>query len=233
MNVKPLPFIQQQFGLQLIETRLPLVEPRPLDSSSSGRALEPGLSMVFPTSNERTRSECVVAQIMLGIALTYPVSYFSGYPFEVDPALGLVGECEYLLSRSSLTFRIHPPVALIVEVKRDLSRCLSHCLVELAAAQQFNGSASAVYGVLTTEFKWQFLKLEERVATVESMIYELEPVERIESMQRFTQQCFGDCTGCWVSQISATTPRAIAARTKPGMVSELVAGTPHRLVRAA
>ncbi len=183
MNVKLLPFIQQQFGLQLMETRSPLVEPRPLNSASSGRArVEPGLSMVFSTSNERTRSECIVAQIMLGIALTHPVSYFSGYPFEVDPALGLVGECDYLLSRSSLTFRIHPPVALIVEVKRDLGRCLPHCLVELAAAQQFNGSASAVYGVLTTGLEWQFLKLEGRVATVESTIYELEPVERIESI---------------------------------------------------
>ena len=82
MNVKLLPLIQQQFGLQLIETCLPLVEPRPFSPSSGRRSLvEQGVEMVFPTSNERTRSEFIVAQVMIGIALAHPVSYFSGYPF--------------------------------------------------------------------------------------------------------------------------------------------------------
>jgi|GEM_PF-1356763 len=183
MTVKLLPLIQQQFGLQLIETSSPLVEPQPFSPSSGRRSLvEQGVEMVFPHSNERTRSEFIVAQVMIGIALAHPVSYFSGYPFEVDPALGLVGQCDYLFSRSSLTFRIHPPVALIVEVKRDLGRCLPHCLVELAAAQRFNGSTAPVYGVLTTGLAWQFLKLEGEIATIESTIYKVESLDRIESI---------------------------------------------------
>ncbi|WP_088889566.1 hypothetical protein [Leptolyngbya ohadii] len=58
----------------------------------------------------------------------------------------MVGSCDSLISRSPLTFRIHSPIALIVEVKRDLARALPHCLLGLTAAQQLNASSQRVCG---------------------------------------------------------------------------------------
>jgi hypothetical protein len=120
-----------------------------------------------------------VRQVISSVALALEVSLFLGSPFEVDRACGLVGECDYLISRSPLTFRIHPPVASIVEVKRNLKRGLSHCILEMAAAQQFNASAEAVYGVVTTGLQWQSLKLEGAIVKVEQAVYGLEPLDQI------------------------------------------------------
>lgn len=138
-----------------------------------------GLERITPDSNERTRCEGIVGQLMIEIAIATEMSLFPGYPLEVNPQLGLVGECDYLLSRSPLTFRIHPPIALIVEVKRTLDRALPHCLLEMIAAQQLNASSAAIYGVLTTGLQWQFLKLEGDIATVDQNLYDLHPIQQI------------------------------------------------------
>ncbi|NEQ27798.1 MAG: hypothetical protein F6K28_54140, partial [Microcoleus sp. SIO2G3] len=185
MQDKLLKLVQQQFGLQIRETTLPVVESQPMLQSLPHRhLLERGLDLVTPNSNESTRRHCIVGQVMMSIALSLNASLFLGSPFEVDRSCGLVGECDYLISRSPLTFRIHPPVALIVEVKRELERGLSHCIVAMAAAQQFNASAAPVYGVVTTGLEWQFLKLEGAIVTVEQTVYGLEAIDQIPAMLR-------------------------------------------------
>lgn len=180
MMFKLLPLIEQQFGLQIVETQSPLVEPRSLQLPFYRKErIEESIEDITPNTNETTRRYLTVSQMMIGLAVELETSIFIGNPFEVNPQLGLCGVCDYLFSRSPLTFRIHPPVSLIVEVKRDLERALPHCLVELVAAQQLNDSDDPIYGGLTTGLQWQFLKLEGNRVTIEQTIYELAPVDRI------------------------------------------------------
>lgn len=180
MHDNLLKLVQQQFGLQIEEKALPLVEPQfsPLPHSWQQR-IEPGQDLVTPTSNECTRSTCIVSQLLLSLALTQNVSLFTGIPLEVNWTQGWVGVPDYVLSRSPLTFRIHPPVVLVVEVKRELERGLSHCLVEMAAAQQFNQADIPVYGALTTGLQWQFLKLQGNLVTISPTVYDLGSLDDI------------------------------------------------------
>ncbi|HEY9630495.1 MAG TPA: hypothetical protein V6C84_24635 [Coleofasciculaceae cyanobacterium] len=178
-----LEIVQHHFGLEIIETTVPLVTPQPLHEPLLAQwMIEAGRDRIGPKTNETTRREGIVGQIMLSLPAALEYSLWMGYPFEVDPMKGLVGECDYLVSRSPLTFRIHPPVVLIVEVKRTLDRCLPHCLVEMAAAQLFNASTDPIYGVLTTGLEWQFLKLEGAIVTLEQTIYKLDSLDRVASI---------------------------------------------------
>jgi hypothetical protein len=178
-----LDIVQHQFGIQIVETTQPLVVPIPLPEPLMREwIIEASRDRITLKTNETTRREGIVGQMMISVALPFDRSLWIGQPLEVDPMQGLVGVCDYLVSRSPLTFRIHPPVVLIVEVKRSLDHCLSHCLVELAAAQRLNNSTEPIYGVLTTGLGWQFLKLEGAIATVEQTVYALEPLDRIGSI---------------------------------------------------
>lgn len=180
MNEFLLKLVQAQFDLQILETNTPLVAPLPVQQPLLRQwIIDSSRERILLQTNETTRHESIVGQMLISLAVDLDRSLWLSYPFEVDPIAGLVGECDYLVSRSSLTFRIHPPVVLIVEVKRTLERCLSHCLVELAAAAQFNGDGEPVYGVLTTGLEWQFLKLQGKVVTVEQSIYPLDPIEQV------------------------------------------------------
>ncbi|BAU16117.1 hypothetical protein LEP3755_66840 (plasmid) [Leptolyngbya sp. NIES-3755] len=119
---------------------------------------------------------------MITLALELNKTLFSGYPFEVQPAQGLVGQCDYLLSRSPRMTDSYPPISLIVEVKRDLDCCLPHCLVEMVAAEQFNRSDAPIYGALTTGLQWQFLKLEGNRVTIKRTVYQFEPFNPVVAM---------------------------------------------------
>lgn len=181
--MKLLSLVQEQFDLQIAETQSPLVTARPLQLPFYRKEnIEEAIQNIVPETNEQMRCHLAVSQIVIGLAIELDVSLFIGNLFEVNPQLGLCGICDYLISRSPLTFRIHPPVALIVEVKRDLERALPHCLVELVAAQHLNHSDAPIYGVLTTGLQWQFLKLEGKQVTIEQTLYELAPVDRITDM---------------------------------------------------
>lgn len=85
MVSKLLRLIQKQFNVQLVETQSPLVTPEsspiPLFRQSM---IQWGLERVTPNSNERTRCEGIVGQVMIGVAIHTGVSLFPGYPFEVD-----------------------------------------------------------------------------------------------------------------------------------------------------
>ncbi|WP_088889565.1 hypothetical protein [Leptolyngbya ohadii] len=69
--------IQDQFNLQLVQTRLPLVRPDSHPISPFCRTMmEWGLECVTPNSNERTRCEVIVGQIMTNVAIDAKVSLF-------------------------------------------------------------------------------------------------------------------------------------------------------------
>lgn len=146
-------------------------------------ALRLGLPLVLARGSEKARSELVIAPVLLEVSrhLSHQVSLFSGEDFTVDPARGLNGMCDFLISRSPQQLEIEQPVIVIVEAKKvDLNSGLGQCLAEMVAAQTFNQSETGpIYGCVTTGTGWKFLKLEGSRASVDVAEYGIPPVDYV------------------------------------------------------
>ena len=125
------------------------------------------LPLALANSTEKARSELVIAPILLEARRRAgtPVSLFSGVDFPVDPALGLSGVCDFLLSLSPEQVTVEAPVLAVVEAKNDsLKSGLGQCIAELVAVRRFydrrERPRSRVYGAVTTGSLWKFLALE-------------------------------------------------------------------------
>jgi hypothetical protein len=108
------------------------------------------------------------------------VSLFSGTEFNVEETKGLVGYCEYILSRSKEQLTINAPVILITEAKNEnIKAGLGQCIAGMVAAQQFNqqeGQAiDTIYGAVTTGEIWKFLKLIGTTASIDLTDYYISP----------------------------------------------------------
>ena len=140
---------------------------------------------------EKARSEMIVVPILLEAwrRTGRRASLFSGIAFDVDPARGLTGVCDFLLSCSPSQFVLGPPVLAVVEAKNDsIQGGLGQCAAELVAAQVFNsrqtGVASttlpdAIYGVVTTGSLWRFLRLRGDRLEIDRVEYMLGSVGKV------------------------------------------------------
>ena len=120
----------------------------------------------------------IIAPILIEVRrrLNYQVSLFSGVDFNVDPARGLNGICDFLVSRSSEQLFISAPVLTIVEAKNEnIKAGLGQCVAEMIAAQLFNeregNEIITLYGTVTTGTIWEFLKLEGQVVSIDLSEY--------------------------------------------------------------
>ena len=117
--------------------------------------------------SEKARSEFIVGPILLACRERSgnSVAIFSGQRLDVDPARGLSGECDFLLSLSEPVPRLRAPIVAVVEAKKnDIDAGLGQCIAQMVAARDFNerdGSGpSVIHGCVTTGEDWQFLRLE-------------------------------------------------------------------------
>jgi hypothetical protein len=136
--------------------------------------------------SEKARSEGIINPVLLEVRrqLKGQVGVFSGEEFNVDAEADLQGYCDFLVSRSPEQLYITAPVVMLVEAKKeDLKPALGQCLAEMVAAQRFNISqkqdVGTIYGVVTSGTAWRFLKLEDRVVSIDLSDYALSPVDRI------------------------------------------------------
>ncbi|MGL4553751.1 MAG: hypothetical protein ACRC33_21520 [Gemmataceae bacterium] len=116
--------------------------------------------------NEKARSELLITPILVTVRvhLKHQVGIFSGQDFDVDPAQGLSGRCDYLLTRSPVMDYLCSPVAAVVEAKwEDLASGLGQCAAALVAARLFNeneGKAGLpVHGAVSSGTSWRFVRL--------------------------------------------------------------------------
>jgi hypothetical protein len=112
------------------------------------------------------------------------IQLFSGEEFNVDKDRGLNGFCDFLFSRSTISYVIQAPILMLVEAKKgELDVGLGQCIAEMFAAQIFNQNKDRVipiiYGCVTSGKLWQFLKLEGKDVTIDVNEYSVTPVERI------------------------------------------------------
>ena len=136
--------------------------------------------------SEKSRSEFIVVPILLASRELSPIplAIFSGQRLDVDPGLGLVGECDFILAATAPIPPLRAPIATIVEAKKnDIEGGLGQCVSQMVAARMFNEAAgqagSPVFGCVTTGEVWQFLQLEGANAVIDRRRYYLDNVEGI------------------------------------------------------
>ncbi len=144
-----------------------------------------GKGTKLATNNEKSRSEFIVAPILLAsrdLSPT-PLAIFSGQRLDVDPGRGLVGECDFILAASPPVPPLRAPIAVIVEAKKnDIEGGLGQCVAQMVAADLFNQAAShagPIHGCVTTGEVWQFLRLEGTSAVIDRKRYYLDNLEGI------------------------------------------------------
>ncbi len=178
---------KKDFGLTTIEGDrfLPDIDPIP-PSSVLQETLNRGIPWAIAVGNEKARSEAIINPVLLEVKylLKGSISVFSGEDFTVDPALGLNGVCDFLISQSAEQLAIEAPAIVVVEAKReDIKPGMGQCLAEMVAAQKFNQMGDrpipVIYGCVTTGTVWRFLKLEGSTVTVDLSDYPLPPVDQI------------------------------------------------------
>ena len=147
-------------------------------------ALERG-SLQFPRS-EKARSEFIVAPILLACRelTSGPLSIQSGVRLDVDPARGLVGECDFILSATPPVPDLRAPLVTVVEAKKhDIEAAIWQCFAQMVGARLFNEREGCpieeVHGCVTNGDNWQFLRLVEDRAEIDRRRFYLDSVGMI------------------------------------------------------
>ena len=179
--------IKTNFGINLTRTvdlfaDIPEIEP----SNFLQETLQFNLPLALEINSEKARSELIVTPILVEIKKLLPerMSLFSGREFNVDPARGLSGYCDFLISRSPEQLVIESPVIALVEAKNDnIQSGLGQCMAETIAAQIFNqrqeNDIQTIYGVVTTGSIWKFFKLEGTAIEIDTSEYFINNVAKI------------------------------------------------------
>ena len=164
--------VRNAFGLTLEETRnlfLTVVGVQPSDLLK--RLLDENLTLATAINSEKARSEFLIAPILSEVRrqLNYRISLFSGTEFNVDPAQGLSGFCDFILSASAKN--------------ENIIAGLGQCVATMIAAQIFNQRAgneiSVIYGAVTSGTAWKFLTLEQNTVCIDSIEYYVNAVDKI------------------------------------------------------
>jgi hypothetical protein len=144
------------------------------------------LPLATAINTEKARSEFLIAPVLAEVRRQahYQISLFSGTEFNVDPEKGLVGYCDYIMSRSKEQYFIRVPVMTIVEAKNEnIKGGLGQCIAEMVAAQIFNAKQNhalpEIYGVVSTGTIWKFILLKDQIVFIDSQEYYINQVNQI------------------------------------------------------
>lgn len=182
--------VKQAFGLTTVEGPRFLPQITPIAPSATlTDFLANSLPVAVATGSEKARSEMIITPVLLEVRkiLQQNISLFSGEDFTVDYESGLDGICDYLISRSPEMLEIEAPAVAVVEAKKaDLKTGIGQCVAEMVAMQKFNEAKgkpiSVIYGSVSNGTQWRFLKLEEKIVSIDLNDYALPPVDEILGM---------------------------------------------------
>lgn len=143
--------------------------------------LAENLTFALAQGTEKARSEFIIAPVFVELRkqTNAQISIFSGIEFNVEPAQGLSGFCDFLVSRSPYQSALEAPVVVAVEAKRqDFELGTNQCAAEMIAARIYNQKRGVavreIYGCVTTGDVWRFLVLRENnLIEIESKAFEI------------------------------------------------------------
>jgi hypothetical protein len=142
-------------------------------------------SHLLPKS-EKARSEMILMPILLEMLARndYAFTIFSGENLEADASLGLNGECDFILSKGKKSYTIQSPIFALVEAKQNIvENSLGQCVAQMVGAEIFNQidgtPTTRIYGCVSNGVEWQFLRLENKVLTIDDKIYFFNELEMV------------------------------------------------------
>jgi hypothetical protein len=148
--------------------------------------LEENILLATAIGTEKARSEFLIAPILSEVRRqsSYQVGLFSGTEFNVDANSGLVGFCDFILSRSQEQYYISAPVLIVIEAKNEnIKGGFGQCIAAMIAAQIFNQRAGnavdRIYGVVTSGTNWKFLILDGKTVSIDAIEYYINQVNQI------------------------------------------------------
>lgn len=141
-------------------------------------------------NTENSRQTLIVNHVLLELTQHVSISFFLGNAFNVDSNKGLIGNPDGIISKSENQFYITSPVVVLVEAKKsDLGSGLAQCIAEMEAARIFNEQQeiliSPIYGVVTDGVLWQFLSLQDGIATIDSSFYHFDDGSKIVGILKY------------------------------------------------
>lgn len=184
--------VEQVFGLSIIEKLdiFAAVPEAPI-SDFLKQCLEYNTPLALEIATEKARSEMIITPILIELKQQFQskISLFSGREFNVDSQQGLMGYCDFIISKSPSQLLIKSPVAVIVEAKNDnIQSGLGQCIAEMVAAQivnrRQNDNNETVYGSVTTGTNWKFMKLFDAVVEIDPNEYFLNNVGKLMGILR-------------------------------------------------
>ena len=179
--------VKKAFQLQLIEKIDLFKETSDLSPSHLlNEMIKENLPLALASNTEKSRSEMLITPILIDLRRQFAnrIGIFSGINFTVDPAQGLNGNCDFLISYSEELLLVTAPIITLVEAKKeDLNGGLGQCIAEMIAAQRFNqqegNEITEIYGVVTSGTLWKFLKLSENQVFLDLTEYYLGDLPKI------------------------------------------------------
>ena len=179
--------VKTDFGIATDENQDLFVAIAPRSPSSIlTTLLKDQLPLAGAINTEKARSELIIMPVLMELRrqLDEPIAIFSGTSFEVDPARGLDGRCDFLLSRAAEQYYITSPVLTIVEAKNEnIPGGLGQCIATAIAARTFNQKAGRpaepIYGAVTTGTDWKFIKLLGQTAYIDIADYYIKEIDKL------------------------------------------------------
>lgn len=141
-------------------------------------------------NTESSRQALIVDPVLLELTQHIQISFFLGNTFNVDTDKGLTGNPDGIITKSDNELYITAPVIVLVEAKKsDLGSGWAQCIAEMEAAKIFNEQQetplSTIYGVVTDGVLWQFLSLQNNIATIDSAFYNFDDGSKIVGILKY------------------------------------------------
>ena len=144
------------------------------------------LATLLPIRSKKAKSELIVMPILIELMKKNKrfFTIYSGDTLVADKANGLMGECDFLLTKNTGSFDINTPIISIVEAKKnDIESGINQCAAQLYGAKIFNEDAGTkldkIYGCVTTADNWKFMLLENNIIKIDKNIYYKSEVDKI------------------------------------------------------
>ncbi|MEM8524125.1 MAG: hypothetical protein AAGG68_05765 [Bacteroidota bacterium] len=154
--------------------------------SSSWLTQTLNLASSLPLSNEKTKSERLIAPILMEVYQMHKdrLTLFSGEELNVEPENDLNGACDFFFSAKANAYLLEAPIVSLTEAKdEDMDYGIAQCTAQLIGAQKFNAQQNAevpvLWGCSTTAGEWKFLKLEGKDLYIDLDSYYIVKLEQL------------------------------------------------------
>ena len=183
--------IKHEFG---IENQIKSIFTQKIEAIAISETLKESLAFAndIPKRSEKAKSEFVVLPILIELLKKNKdfLTIHSGENLNADKKQGLVGECDYILTKNTHSLSLNLPIISILEAKKDdIEIGIAQCAAQLYGARIFNQKDKIelpfLYGCVTNSKEWQFIRLTDSVIEIHNQTYFLPDIENILGIFQF------------------------------------------------